>query len=119
MSKPLRIFLIAGEASGDFLGAAMMRSLKQKHPGIEFFGVGGSSMMEQGLKSLFPMEDLSVMGIAEILPKLFLLIARIKQTAAGILQAKPDAVVTIDSPDFCFRVIKKVKAVDKSIPCIH
>jgi lipid-A-disaccharide synthase len=119
MSRPLRIFLVAGEASGDFLGAALMRSLKQKHAEIEFSGVGGSGMMAEGLKSLFPMEDLSVMGIAEILPKLFLLISRIKQTAAEILQTKPDAVVTIDSPDFCFRVIKKVKAADKSIPCIH
>jgi lipid-A-disaccharide synthase len=119
MSKPLRIFLIAGEASGDFLGAGLMRALKAKHPDIQFSGVGGSRMKEEGLNSLFPMEELSVMGIAEILPKLFSILSRIRQTAHEIVTAKPDAVITIDSPDFCFRVIKKVKARKLSIPCIH
>jgi lipid-A-disaccharide synthase len=119
MSKPLRIFLIAGEASGDFLGAGLMRALKAKHPDIQFSGVGGSRMKEEGLNSLFPMEELSVMGIAEILPKLFSILSRIRQTAHEIVTTKPDAVITIDSPDFCFRVIKKVKARKLSIPCIH
>ena len=120
MNKPLRIFLIAGESSGDFLGAALMRALKVQHPDIEFTGVGGSRMIEAGLDSLFRMEDLSVMGFAEVLPKLFLILSRIKVTVSKILKTKPDAVITIDSPDFCFRVIKKVKAGGgKSIPCIH
>lgn len=119
MSKSLRIFLIAGESSGDFLGAGLMRALKAQYPDIEFSGIGGSRMAQAGLHSLFPMEELSVMGIAEVLPKLFKILSRIKQTAAAILTTKPDAIVTIDSPDFCFRVIKKVKAKDKGIPCIH
>lgn len=119
MRKPLRIFLIAGESSGDFLGASLMRALKSQRPDIQFSGVGGSRMAAEGLKSLFPMEDLSVMGIAEVLPKLFQILARIRQTVREILNTRPDAVITIDSPDFCFRVVKKVKAKIKSIPCIH
>lgn len=119
MSKPLRIFLIAGESSGDSLGANLMRVLKDLHPNVQFSGVGGRRMAAAGLVSLFPMEELSVMGVAEILPKLFHILARIRQTTQAILKGQPDAVITIDSPDFCFRVVKKVKAVTKSIPCIH
>jgi lipid-A-disaccharide synthase len=119
MSKPLRIFLIAGESSGDFLGAGLMRALKEQHPDIQFTGVGGSRMIGEGLRSLFPMEELSVMGLAEVLPKLFHIMSRIGQTASEILKAKPDVVITIDSPDFCFRVIKKVKAGKGKMPCIH
>lgn len=119
MNRPLRIFLIAGEASGDSLGAGLMRAMRQQHADVEFSGIGGRSMAEAGLQSLFPMEELSVMGIAEILPKLFHILSRIRQTAREILKTRPDAVITIDSPDFCFRVVKKVKAAEKSIPCIH
>ncbi len=117
--KGLCIFLIAGEASGDALGANLMRALKYFNADIRFFGVGGSAMAGEGLQSLFPMEDLSVMGIAEILPKLFLIFSRIRQTAREILKEKPDAVITIDAPDFCFRVVRKVKTKTNSIPCIH
>jgi lipid-A-disaccharide synthase len=119
MSRPLRIFLIAGESSGDFLGASLMRALRRQRADIEFSGVGGSRMMAAGLHSLFPMEELSVMGIAEVIPKLFQILKRIRQTAREIVAMRPDAVVTIDSPDFCFRVIKKLKAKNKAIPCIH
>lgn len=119
MAEKLRIFVIAGEASGDQLGGAFMRAMKSAYPDAEFTGVGGRMMAAEGLHSLFPMEDLSVMGIAEVLPRLFKITARIRQTAKEILKQKPHAVLTIDSPDFCFRVVKKVKAKDKSIPCIH
>lgn len=119
MNRPLRIFLIAGEASGDFLGAGLMRSLKEEHPDTEFFGVGGNLMTEAGLTSSFPMKEISIMGIAEVLPKLIHILARIRQMSSEILKTKPDVVVTIDSPDFCFRVIKKVKSKTKSIPCVH
>lgn len=119
MNRPLRIFLIAGEASGDFLGAGLMRSLKEEHSDTEFFGVGGNLMTEEGLTSIFPMEEISIMGIAEVLPKLFHILARIRQTSHEILKTKPDVVITIDSPDFCLRVVKKVKSKTKSIPCIH
>ncbi|MEZ0259985.1 MAG: lipid-A-disaccharide synthase [Alphaproteobacteria bacterium] len=119
MATPLNIFIIAGEASGDSLGANLMRALKQKHPDATFNGVGGSKMQAEGLKSLFPMEDLSVMGIAEVLPRVFKIMDRISQTAKAIRNTRPDAVITIDSPDFCFRVIKKLKQRVKDIPCIH
>lgn len=119
MNAPLNIFIIAGEASGDSLGANLMRALKQTHPDATFSGVGGSKMQAEGLKSLFPMEDLSVMGIAEVLPRVFKILGCIRQTARAIRNTRPDAVVTIDSPDFCFRVIKKLKKRVKDIPCIH
>ena len=119
MSNPVRIFIIAGEASGDFLGAGLMRALKRKHPDISFSGIGGPEMEAEGLRSLFPMQELSVMGIAEILPRLFKILSRIRQTARAILQQKPDAVITIDSPDFCFRVLRKIKATNKDIPLVH
>lgn len=105
----LRVCIIAGEASGDFLGAKLMSALKDARPDIEFTGVGGPQMVAVGLNSLFPYEELSVMGVAEILPKLPSLLARIRQTAIHIVETKPDVVVTIDSPDFCFRVIKAVR----------
>jgi lipid-A-disaccharide synthase len=103
------IYIIAGEASGDFLGAQLMLALKVKNTNIQFSGVGGALMKAQGLCSIFPMTDLSVMGVAEILPRLGLLLKRIKQTADDIQNIKPNIVITIDAPDFCYRVIKKVK----------
>ena len=102
-------FLIAGEPSGDKLGAALMAGLKQLAPGVRFSGVGGPLMQAEGLVSLFPMEDLAVMGIAEVLPKYFHLKRRIAEAAAACTAARPDALITIDSPDFCLRVAALVK----------
>lgn len=119
MNRPPHIFLIAGEASGDSLGAALMQSLKGMHPDVKFSGIGGRLMEEEGLNSLFPMSELSVMGLAEVLPRLWHILSRIRQTVREILRARPDVVVTIDSPDFCFRVVKRLKAATKSIPCVH
>lgn len=103
-------FLIAGEVSGDRLGAALMAGLKELDPGVVFSGIGGPQMQAQGMESLFDMEDLSVMGLAEVLPKYRHLKARIRQAADAVLAAQPDALITIDSPDFCFRVAKRVRA---------
>lgn len=114
------IYLIAGEASGDFLGAQLMKAVKEKAPDTKFSGVGGPLMEEEGLESLFPMNDLSVMGLWEVLPKLKLLLKRIKQTIVNIKAKSPDVVVTIDAPDFSFRVIKGVrKQMDEPPKCIH
>lgn len=116
-SNPL-IYLIAGEPSGDALGSRLMASLKKRTKNqISFAGVGGTRMEEQGLKSLFPMADLSVMGAAEVLPKIPRILMRIMETTAAIERIRPTAVVTIDSPDFCFRVAKRLKG--KGIPLIH
>lgn len=105
-----RVFLIAGEASGDALGAALMQGLKSLCPeGIKFTGVGGELMQAEGLNSLFPMRELSVMGIAEVLPKYRVLMRRINQCADQIVADKPDVLITIDSPDFSLRVARRVK----------
>ena len=119
MSGPLRLFLIAGEPSGDRLGAALMAGLRQLAPSVAFDGIGGPLMQAEGLTSLFPMEELSVMGIAEVLPKYFHLKRRIRQAAAAVLASGAEALVTIDSPDFCLRVAAIVKAARPDFRTIH
>jgi lipid-A-disaccharide synthase len=101
-----RIFIIAGEASGDVLGARLMAAIHAQRQGIEFTGIGGARMAETGLASLFPMQELSVMGLAEILPRILSLRRRIAQTIETIKATRSDIVVTIDSPGFCLRVLK-------------
>lgn len=115
----LTLFLIAGEPSGDRLGAALMVGLKSLCPELRFLGVGGPLMADQGLISLFPMEELSIMGLIEVLPKYAALKRRIAQTAAAVLAANPDALITIDSPDFCLRVAAIVKAARPHLRTIH
>lgn len=109
LSSPLKVFMIAGEASGDRLGADMMRVLRERAgKAVVFCGIGGEEMEEQGLSSLFPMRELSIMGIAEILPRLPQIMRRISQTVDAIEKTAPDVLVTIDSPDFTLRVAKAV-----------
>lgn len=111
------IYIITGEASGDFLGAQLMTAIKEQAPDTVFSGIGGERMEALGLKSLFSMDELSLMGIIEILPNLKKLMGRIQQTADDIIQKKPDIVLTIDAPDFCFRVHKKLrKALGNNAP---
>ncbi|MEM9637993.1 MAG: lipid-A-disaccharide synthase [Pseudomonadota bacterium] len=114
----MRVFIIAGEPSGDRLGGALMAGLKALRPDVRFDGIGGTDMQAQGLQSRFPMEELSVMGIAEILPKYRALMARINQTAAAVVETAPDLLITIDSPDFSLRVARRVKAASK-IRTVH
>jgi len=112
------IFLLAGEPSGDALGGRLMAALSELTGGrIRFAGVGGERMTEQGLESLFPMEELSLMGLSEILPHLPALLRRIREIAAAVDAAAPQALVTIDSPDFTRRVARRVKT--RSVPRIH
>jgi lipid-A-disaccharide synthase len=114
------ITIIAGEPSGDFLGAQLAHALKTADSSVSLSGVGGPLMNAQGVQSLFPYEELSVMGIAEVLPNLPNLLKRIRQTINFIKETKPDIVVTIDSPDFCFRVAKAVrKEMDNPPKLIH
>lgn len=113
-----KFFIIAGEASGDLLGSKLIRELKALEQNSVFIGIGGNLMMEQGLVSIFPMEDLTVMGFAEVVPHLPKLLRRIKQTVKVINQEQPDYVITIDSPDFCFRVIKKITGKFKKVHLI-
>ena len=115
----MKLFLVAGEASGDKLGAALMAGLSALVPGLEFRGVGGPGMAARGLESLFPMEELSVMGLLEVLPKYRQLKARIAQTAAAVVADRPDALITIDSPDFGLRVARAVRAERPGLRTIH
>lgn len=115
----MRYFLVAGEPSGDRLGAALMAGLKQLDPEAAFFGVGGPLMTAEGLTSLFPMQELSVMGIAEILPKYRQLRRRVIETAHAAVASDAAALITIDSPDFCLRVAKRVRAAAPKIRTIH
>lgn len=115
----MKFFLIAGEASGDQLGAALMSGLKTLDPQAEFVGVGGPAMQAQGLDSLFPMDELSVMGLMEVLPKYRALKRRIAQTAAAVTKAAPDALIGIDSPDFCLRVARLARPDNPGLPMIH
>ncbi|MEY8118077.1 lipid-A-disaccharide synthase [Falsihalocynthiibacter sp. BN13B15] len=114
----MRVFLIAGELSGDKLGAALMRGLKSRLPDVEFRGVAGPLMQAEGMASLFDMTELSIMGIVEVLPKYFALKRRIRETAQAALDWKADVVISIDSPDFCLRVAKILKA-QSNIPTVH
>ncbi|MEL6120880.1 MAG: lipid-A-disaccharide synthase [Pseudomonadota bacterium] len=113
----MRVFLIAGEASGDRLGAALMAGLKSLTD-VTFSGIGGPLMQNEGMSSLFPMDELSVVGIAEILPKYMHLRRRLDQTVATVLAEQPDVLITIDSPEFSLRVARKVKAASR-IRTVH
>ena len=106
INDKLKIFVIAGEVSGDVLGAKIM---KQMPADTEFVGIGGQNMIDKGLKPLFPMSDLSVMGIFEVLAHAKTLKSRIQQTINAILVEKPDIVLTIDSPGFAKAVVSGVR----------
>jgi lipid-A-disaccharide synthase len=113
------IFLIAGEESGDALGAALMRALSHRlGPGLRFLGVGGARMTGEGIASLFPMEDLALHGVSAVLLRLPRLMGRLRQAAAAVLAAKPDVLVLIDAPAFNLRVARRVRERDATIPVI-
>lgn len=112
------IYLIAGEPSGDAIGGRLMDALIERTGGqLRFAGVGGARMAARGLESLFPMSDLSLFGAAEVLPKVPLILRRVRETVADIRAARPDAVVSIDVPGFAFRVQRKIK--DLPVKRIH
>ncbi|MBY8975810.1 lipid-A-disaccharide synthase [Rhodobacteraceae bacterium NNCM2] len=114
-----RLYLIAGEPSGDRLGAELMRSLKAEDPGIEFMGLGGREMTAAGLKSLFDISELSVMGLTEVIAHMPSLMRRLSQVTEDVLSKRPDALITIDSPSFSLRVAERVRKSAPEIRTIH
>jgi lipid-A-disaccharide synthase len=115
----MKLYVIAGEASGDALGAALLAGLKSLRPDLQVRGIGGPLMQAEGLHSLFPMDELSVMGLAEVLPKYAHLKRRIREAAADVLAAAPDALISIDSPDFVLRVARIVRTARPDLRTIH
>ena len=113
------IFLIATEESGDRLGAGLMKVLRQRlGDAVLFEGVGGLAMASEGLTSLFPIEELSIVGFAAVVRRLPRIMRLIRQTVDAVMQTSPDALVIIDSPDFTHRVARRVRSRDQSIPII-
>jgi lipid-A-disaccharide synthase len=115
----LRVALVAGEHSGDQLGAKLMRALREARAGeVAFLGVGGEAMEAEGLESLFPISDIAVMGILPVLARLPKLLARIRKTAETVVDGRPDTLVIIDSPDFTHRVARRVRAALPNLPIV-
>jgi lipid-A-disaccharide synthase len=114
------IFIIAGEPSGDVLGCALMAALRERvGDAVRFAGIGGESMAEQGLCSLVPLSDLAVAGIAEVLPRAPLILRRVRETVRAIREMRPDAVVTIDSSGFSWRIAHRLRRAGERLPLIH
>ena len=115
----LKVYLIAGEPSGDLLGARVMRALKKRQSDIQIFGVGGESMQAEGLKSLFDIKDLSVMGFLEVIPHLPKILRHFREIQKDIQKIQPDIIMTIDSYSFSIRVHKMLKKMDCKVPHVH
>jgi lipid-A-disaccharide synthase len=115
-----RIVLVATEESGDRLGASLMKVLRQRlGDGVEFFGVGGQSMAREGMVSLFPIEELSIVGFSAVIRQLPKILRLLRQTVDAIVETRPDVLVIIDSPDFTQRVARRVHARDGAIPIVN
>lgn len=113
------IYLMAGEASGDVIGARLMAAILAVRPGARFAGVGGPRMAERGFASLYPMSDLAVMGIVEVIPRIRRLRRRLRENLADIAAQKPDVVVTIDSPGFMHWLLESLAKRPPLLPRIH
>ncbi|MGE4165342.1 MAG: lipid-A-disaccharide synthase, partial [Xanthobacteraceae bacterium] len=118
MTAPLKVFLVAAEESGDRLGAALISALRTRRPDVIFRGLGGAHMAASGVSSLFPIEDLSIMGFMTIPGKLPAILRRIRETVDAIKAAQPDVLVIIDSPDFTHRVARRVRAAMPTLPIV-
>jgi lipid-A-disaccharide synthase len=112
------IFLVAGEESGDRLGASLITALKLRAPGVQFSGVGGTHMADEGIVSPFPLGDLAIIGFSAILGSLPKILRRIREAADAVVAAKPDVLVIIDSPEFTHRVARRVRKIAPHIPIV-
>ena len=118
--RPLKLYLVAAEESGDALGADLARALRAQHSGapLTLDGVGGRAMAAAGIASLFAVDELAIIGIAAIPRRLPMILRRIRETADAIVKARPDALVIIDSPDFTHRVARRVRAALPNLPIV-
>lgn len=117
--QDLNVFVVAGEESGDRLGAALVAALKRATQGrVRFAGVGGAQMRVEGVETLFPIDELSMIGFASMPARLPKILARIRQTAEAAVAARPDVLVIIDCPEFTHRVARKVREHDPTIPIV-
>lgn len=119
MKPDPHVYLIAGEESGDQLGARLVEALRERLPQARFSGIGGERMARAGVTSLFPMSDISVMGILPVIARLPSLLARIRQAADAVVAAAPDVLVVIDSPDFTHRVARRVRRRLPGLPIVN
>ena len=118
--RPIRVAILAGEASGDQLGASLARALTERFGrDVELFGVAGPAMRAEGVATFFEQSDLAVMGLGPVIRRLPLLLRRIRETAQRLIEAPPDLLVTVDAPDFTKRVAKRVHAKRPELPIIH
>jgi lipid-A-disaccharide synthase len=114
------LFIIAGEPSGDALGGALIAALRERTRGrVRIAGIGGEQMAAQGLDSMVPLSDLAVAGVAEVLPRVPLILRRVRETVAAIRAQRPDAVVTIDSSGFSWRIAQRLRGQGETLPLIH
>jgi lipid-A-disaccharide synthase len=118
--KPVSLLLVCGEPSGDQLGGQLMAGLRALGgDSVTIAGVGGTAMAAQGLKSLFPLSDTAVMGLREVVPKIPVILRRVREISDFALRTRPDAVVLIDSPDFTHRIARRLKSVDPTIRTVN
>ena len=118
MPSKKKIFIIAGEISGDQIGGLILRNIK-KNNNIELYGVGGKNLLKLGLKPIFNMNRISLMGLIEIIPRIPELFYLINLTIRKIIEIKPDLIITIDAPGFNFRILKKIKELNLKLQNIH
>ncbi len=119
-TNKLKIYLIAGEPSGDLLGSRLIKAFREKtNNNVDFFGLGGDTMEKAGLHPLFDISDLAVMGLFEVIPSIPKVLGRIKETVEDIKKTKPDVIITIDSWSFCARIHKALKKQKINIPQVH
>jgi len=119
-AAPLFVFIVAAEPSGDALGAALIRALRQRTGGaLRIAGIGGEQMAAEGLVSLAPLSDLAVVGVAEVLPRAPLILRRVREAVSAVRTQRPDAVVTIDSSGFSWRIAQRLRRRRDRTPLIH
>jgi lipid-A-disaccharide synthase len=120
LAEVLDLFLVAGEESGDHLGAALMRALRERTGGkVRFAGVGGREMTREGLTSLYPIDGLSIIGFSAIPRRLPRLLRLVRSTAKEVIARGPHALIIIDSPAFTCRIARRVRAANPKIPIVE